>query len=351
MNLDVRERLLTALRWGEPDRVPLTVYEHILPRGLHERLLREAGVGLVMRPPVHRVIRRQVEVLTREYWEEGRRRMRRTLRTPIGEVYQTMDMEGPYDSSLPWIREHFVKGPEDYRVMEFVIRDEVYEDNFATIREAQRRLAGDGLVYIRLAKSPMQEIIYQIMGLEQFGLDFHFHRDLYDSLYQTMAERYEELYDLAAACPAEVILLGDNITADVVGEQRFREYIAPVYKRLRVRLAGSDKLVAVHMDGRLRPLVKAIGEAEFDIVEALTPPPMGTVSVAEAREAWRGKALWLNFTSSMHLASETEIVEHTRQLLEEAGSKRGFAIGVTESAPVPALEKSLAAIGRVLRDY
>ncbi|MDA8216263.1 MAG: hypothetical protein M0Z94_01450 [Dehalococcoidales bacterium] len=348
--MEIRERILTALNWGVPDRVPLTIYEPPFPRGEVERLLRESGVGLIARLPVHKVERRQVEVIDRDYWEHGRRFIRRTLRTPIGEVSQLLEPDSPYENFQPWIREHFIKGPEDYRVMQYVLGDEVFHDNYDQIREAGRRMGADGLVIVRLAKSPMQEMLYQMMGLERFGLDYHFRRDLFDSLYHTMLERYEELYTLAAGSPVEVVQLADNITADVVGEERFRDYIAPVYKRLRERLSASGRLLAVHMDGRLKPLLRAIGQAEFDIVEALTPPPVGTVSVAEAREAWKGQALWLNFTSSMHLESAEAIEEHTRQLLAEAGNKRGFVIGVTEAAPVQALEKSLRVIARVLNE-
>ena len=43
--------------------------------------------------------------------------------------------------------------------------------------------------------------------------------------------------------------------------------------------------------------------------------------------------------------------EQAKKLLEEAGSKRGFAIGVTEDAPVEALENSLGIISRVLQEY
>lgn len=349
--MDIRERLLTALSWGEPDRVPLTIYEHNLSRGEKERILREHGVGLITRLPAHTVERRQVEVTTREYWEKGRRLLRQTLRTPVGEVWQTLDPEGPYHSFQPWIKEHFIKGPDDYRVMEFIVRDELYHENFNAVREAQRRLGGDGLAYIRLGKSPMQEMLYQMLGMEQFSLDFAFRRDLFDSLYHTMCQGYEELYGFAASSPVEIILMGDNITADVVGEPRFRQYLAPVYKRIKERLAGTGKLLAVHMDGRLKALLRAIADAEADIVEALTPPPMGTVSVAEARQAWSDKALWVNFTGCLFIAPPEEVEEHTRQLLAEAGSKRGFAIGVTEAAPMEALERSLAVIARVLDDY
>jgi ethanolamine utilization protein EutP (predicted NTPase) len=52
----------------------------------------------------------------------------------------------------------------------------------------------------------------------------------------------------------------------------------------------------------------------------------------------------------MHIEPPEVIEEHTRQLLEEAGTKRGFAISITEDAPVEALEKSLAVISRVLQE-
>lgn len=347
--MDARERILTALTWGEPDLVPLTIYEHDFPRGATERLLRNRGLGLVMRPAVHRVERRKVEIVTREYWEGGKRLLRNTIHTPVGEVWQTVDPEAAYGST--WILEHYIKGPDDYRVMEFMVRDELYHDNYAFLREAQRRMGGDGLVYVRLAKPPIQEMLYYMMGMERFALDYHYRRDLFDSLHSAMLERFDELCDLAADSPVEVILIGDNLTSDVVGTERYRNYFLPVYRRLREKLSGTGKLTASHMDGRLSALKDEIAGAELDVIEALTPPPMGDLSLRDARAAWPRKALWINFTSSMHIASPEAIEEHTRELMEEIGTKRGFAIGVTENAPVEALERSLGVISRVLADY
>lgn len=349
--MDIKERTLTALNWGEPDRIPLTVYDWMLPRGATGRLLRESGVGLILRLPAHLVEHRQVEIISREYWENGRKLIRKTIHTPVGDVWQTLepDISG-YEPNF-WIKEHFIKKPEDYRTMEFYLRDPVYRDNYEAIREANRRIGGDGLVYVRVAKVPVQEMLYQMMGMERYSFDYYDHRDLFDSLHNTMLERYEDLYKFAAGAPAEILLLGDNITSDVVGEERFRSYCMPVYKRLKECISGTGKKLAVHMDGRLAGLKRPIAEAEFDIVEALTPPPMGDVSIKMARESWPQKALWINFTSSMHIAKPEVIEAHTRQLLEEAGSKRGFVIGVTEDAPFEALERSLGIISRILRDY
>ncbi|OGB92949.1 MAG: hypothetical protein A2Z31_10575 [candidate division NC10 bacterium RBG_16_65_8] len=348
--MDHKTRILTAMTWGEPDRIPLTVYDWMLPRGMTERLLRTAGVGLIVRLPGHRVRHREVEIISREYQEHRRTRIRRTIKTPVGEAWQTLEPDPAYETSN-WIHEHFIKGPDDYRVMEYYYRDMVFRDNFDAVRETQRRVGGDGLVMLRIAKSPVQEMLYQMMGLEQFAFDYQERRDLFDSLHATMAKRYEELYDFAAASPAEILQLGDNIYSDVVGRERFRRYLMPEYRKIMTRIKGSGKRLAVHMDGNLKSLQADIAEAAFDIVEAITPPPMGDVSIGEARASWPGKALWINFTSSMHIEPPDIIEAHTRALVKDAGTKRGFGISVTEDAPVAALEKSLAVIARVLEDY
>jgi len=346
--MDSRERILAAMTWEEPDQVPLTIYDWMVPRGAAERQLRELGLGLIHREPAHTVEHRQVEFSAREFWEGGTRLVRRAIHTPVGEVTQVQEPGGAYGTT--WTREHFIKRPEDYRVMEFVWRDAIFHDNYQTIREQREALGGDGLVMVRVAKGPIQEMLYQMMGMERFAIDLYERRDLVDSLYDLMVRRYDELYDLAAEAPAEILQSADNITSVVVGEERFRRYCMPLYERHMQRLAGTGKRLCVHMDGKLRRLIQPIAESRFDIVEALTPAPMGDVSVKEARAAWPDKALWLNFTSSMHVAPSEAIAAHTRQLIEEAGTKRGFAIGITEDVPAEHVVRSLGAIAKAIRE-
>jgi uroporphyrinogen-III decarboxylase len=202
---------------------------------------------------------------------------------------------------------------------------------------------------IRVAKGPIQEILYQMTGLERFAIDYHERRECIDSLYEVMVQRYDEMYELAAEAPAEILQSADNITSDVVGVERFQRYCVSCYERHQRSIAGSGKRLAVHLDGRLRSLKDAIAAAPFEIVEAFTPAPVGDVTVAEARAAWPDKALWLNFTSSMHLQPEETIAAHTRQLIEEAGTKRGFGIGITEDIPAEHCARSLRAIARAIQ--
>ncbi|HUV08834.1 MAG TPA: uroporphyrinogen decarboxylase family protein [Spirochaetia bacterium] len=349
--MTVRERILAAMFWEEPDEVPLTVYEIIMKRGETARLLRDRGVGLIYRLPAHRLEHREVEIVQKEYWEKGRRLLRRTFKTPVGEIWQTLEPdEVAYDTNT-WIKDHFIKRPEDYRIMEFVVRDARYHDNFEALNQSIRRIGDDGLVYVRIAKSPIQEILYQMAGVERFSYDSYDCPERIDSLHEAMLTRYEELFELAAGSPVEIVLLGDNITGDIVGKERFRKYLLPVYSRAKHWLEGTGKRLASHMDGRLASLKEVIREADVDIIEALTPPPMGDLSVAEARRLWPDKALWLNFTSSMIIASPAAIEEHTRELLEQAGSRRGFGISITEDAPEEPMHRCLDTVLRVLKEY
>jgi hypothetical protein len=55
--------------------------------------------------------------------------------------------------------------------------------------------------------------------------------------------------------------------------------------------------------------------------EAFTPAPDTDMSVADAHAAWPGKVLWINYPSSLHIASAARIREETRRLVREGRRK------------------------------
>ena len=67
--MNARERILAAMAWQEPDQVPLTIYDWMIPRGSAERELREMGLCIITRLPAHRVEHREVQYHTQEYWQ------------------------------------------------------------------------------------------------------------------------------------------------------------------------------------------------------------------------------------------------------------------------------------------
>ena len=66
-----------------------------------------------------------------------------------------------------------------------------------------------------------------------------------------------------------------------------------------VRSAG--KLISAHYDGSIRPYLSLLADIDIPIIEAFTPPPMGDLTVAEAKAAWPDKVIWVNFPGSLYL--------------------------------------------------
>jgi hypothetical protein len=86
------------------------------------------------------------------------------------------------------------------------------------------------------------------------------------------------------------------------------------------------------------------------VVEAFTPPPDCDLSVGEARAAWPGKVLWINFPSSIHLAEPAVIRSTTETLLREAAPGDRFLIGITEDIPADRWAISLSVILDVIEE-
>jgi len=97
-------------------------------------------------------------------------------------------------------------------------------------------------------------------------------------------------------------------------------------------------------------LVACVAETPIDIIEAFTPPPDGNLPLDRARDAWRGKAIWINFPSSVHLAEPERIKQVTREIVAQAAPGNAFALSVTENIPASVGARSLRAIAEALAE-
>jgi hypothetical protein len=350
MPLSPRARIRSALLGQEGDQVPLSIYWFMLPRGDVERRLRNQGLAIVERVPLFHVEMPNVQVLTREYYENGVRTVRETVRTPVGEVHAVKSLDPSYGTSW-WNAEWYIKERDDYRVLEFMVRDMVYRPEFEAFRLAERRAGEDGFVIGNTEYSPMNKLIYDWMGIEQFSLDLALNPDALLSLYDLFREKQREMFRLCAESPAELVIYCGNIHADVVGRERFEQYYIPCLNEMADTLHEAKKLCACHLDAKMKSLVKAVGQSRIDVVEAFTPVPTCDVTVREARAAWPDKVLWINFPSSLHIATAERIRAETVEILRQAAPGDRFLIGVTEDIPEGAWRTSLSAISQTVQEY
>lgn len=146
--------------------------------------------------------------------------------------------------------------------------------------------------------------IYTYLGVETFCVEWLERRDDLLGLYAALHERDRRAYEVVADSPHQVLQYCGNVSPEIVGLPRFEQYVLPHYEELAEVLHRRGKLLLVHLDANCKLLGSAIAASGIDIVEAFTPAPDTDLSLAEARALWPEKTLWLNFPSSVHLASD-----------------------------------------------
>jgi len=347
--MDARTRILNALR-GEPtEGVPWSCYPGIVPTGQLERELRNRGMAVVVSVPVCLREMPNVEVIEREAWEDGQRSIFRTFRTPVGEVNEKRRVEEGYGSQ--WIVEYMIHSPQDYRVVEFMVRDTRLIENHDAIAELERDLGGDGLALAWATRSPYQQMYIELMGIERLALDRVDGLSEFQSLREALEDQHRAIYHLAARSPATLVWCPDNVTDFVAGGEVFESYYVPYYNSFAQMLHEGGKIMVTHMDGRLGSLVEAIGRTEIDVVEAFTPPPMGDLAISKAKAAWPDKVIWANFPGSVFMREVGEIRDFTLRLLREAMPGGRFILGVTENIPQAVRDRSLLAMADGIAEY
>lgn len=349
-----RERVEAVLLGRPVDRIPFTAYENKTCPSEAEREMRNNGMCILERRISTYAMENPAVSEEATYYRgaDGFSRRRRVIRTPKGDVTEVSRIIVGHKRiplhSLPWIEEFFFKGPEDYAPLEYMVRGREYQPTYEEFRRAQEEAGGDVLLVQALGKTPLQDLIYNIMGVEQFAIEWHTRRDELLRLYDALVEDRRKTYPIIADSPILMATYGGNISPEIVGAARFRDYIAPHYNELSEMLHERGKMTMVHFDGPCRPIAGAIGDLKIDCVEAFTPLPTGDMSLAEARAAWPDKIIWLNFPSAVHLEDDATVEAVTRELLSEAGTGEQLLFGITENVPEHRWQPSFLAIQRVL---
>lgn len=330
-NVTPRERVEGALRWETPPVVPFTMYESMIPQCAAEREMRNRGMCIVRRDvPVFRTRRPDVRVITEEIRRDGRDMVRTVYETPHGPLTTLHEPAG----FTSWYHERMFKSPEDYRRILFLLENEVYEPCYDVFAEAERQAGGDIIFRAGFGLEPLQTCISDVyIDTEAFAVEWMVNRDEILRLYEAVAANRRRIYPLVAASPALHANYGGNVTPEIIGLDTFERYYVQHYNEAAEIMHKHGKLIGCHFDANCRLLSGAIAATALDYIEAFTPAPDTDMSLADARAAWPGKVLWLNFPSSLHLRPDAEVEEATVRMVQELDAVNGLIVGITENIP------------------
>ena len=327
--ISIQERLHAFWAGERPDEIPYTIYQWEQQAAKDDprwQPMFDDGLGVVSHLSAFRSHTPGLEVVYTDYEENGDKVRRETQKTPVGEIYQTW-VNG-------WHHRYLVQAPEDYRVMEWIARNTVFEPDYERYEANIAALPRWGVPLSCVGRTPLQTMLVDNAGIEHFAYHLFEYEEEILSLYEAMLENFRRIVHLVAGAPGRFVSNLENFTAESLGPKRYEKFLLPVYEECFPVLHQAGKIVGSHYDGRTKSCRELIARAPIDLIESLTEPNEGDQTLAEARAVWPEKLFWCNIRVGDYQLPPAKLRERVLGMVA-AGAPDGkrLAFEVSEHLP------------------
>ena len=326
--MSFQERINAVLHGERPASggVPFAPYDVLVPRGDFERELRNRGMGLCLRPEG---IWSEMPEVRVEHRSEGE--VSYTIHhTPVGSVQSGWRAHVGRISADESVQvEWMIKEVADFEPVIFMIENAVYHPDYEGFLSHVRDVGTDGIVRLG-APQPAYDATQDYFSLADWAQIQHEHPAEFTRLLEALERQRERIMPLLVQAPAEFVGLGS--LSGIFGPRQYEKHVLPFYERYVPQFLEAGKLPALHAhNSNLRAFADLVRRTGCPVIEAFTPPPVGDLSVAGAREAWGPEVvIWVNFPETLFWLGKQETYDYTVDLLkQDAGSGR-LVIGMTE---------------------
>lgn len=252
--------------------------------------------------------------------------------TPVGTIQRVTLDSVSKPRAIEWTIEHFIKEPRDYKIRQWIVEHTEPIAQYDAFDELAEKETDYSLTTVGGGRTPAMSIMVDYAGMARFSLDLASEAEELFDLYEAQKTLFLECNRLIAEGPGRFFVWGENLTAPMLGPNRYRDLLLPIYKEAVPVLEAGGKRVGVHYDGQLRSITNEVAESPFHILHSLTEPPEGDMMLDECRAAWPDKTLWVNVNLDLYNLSEAELRDAIIAMRERAG-KKGLALGISEDVP------------------
>ena len=360
-----RERILAILRGKQPDQVPWfgdldywansLIRRSLKPEGFissddYIKWHRDLGVGFYLQGYFpYKQIFDKCEV--RE-WNEDRRHYKEII-TPLGSVREcweylpTSFSEGPI--------EHFMKSEDDIPVMKFIYENCRFEPDYDFAHQRLKQVGDQGVVLCYLPKSPFMHLLALEAGVVTVTLYALTMPEEFQDLLNTMKSAFDQAAQIAVDSPAEVLMIPENLSSEMVGPELFQLYMHDYQKEWTGKIKAKGKYSLIHIDGTLGGLIKLEAKVGFTVLEALTPYPVGDLKwedlagiIGDSKSILWGGIPGVYFTASV---SDEEFDRHLKHLLSIMVKVPRYVLGVADQVPPDGLESRVRRVGELVNEF
>ncbi len=285
-------------------------------------------------------------------WNEGHKRYKE-INTALGSVRECWEyMPGSYTEGP---LEHFLKGAEDLPILKHIYENTRFEPDYDFAHTRIQQVGDQGVVLCYLPKSPFMHLLALEAGVMSVTMIALTVPDDFQDLLEVMKMAFDQAAQIALESPAEVLMIPENLSSEMVGPEFFELYMRPYQEEWTTKIRESGKHSYIHIDGSLAGLLKEEASVGFTVLEALTPHPVGDLKweeladfVGDSKSILWGGIPGAYFTANV---SEEEFERHVKRMIEIMVKEPRYVLGVADQVPPDGLEERVRRVGELVEQY
>ena len=177
----------------------------------------------------------------------------------------------------------------------------------------------------------------------------------FQDLLEVMKHAFDQAAQIAVESPAEVLMIPENLSSEMVGPEFFELYMRAYQEEWTTKIREAGKYSYIHIDGTLAGLLKQEASVGFSVLEALTPHPVGDLKWEDLADyAGDSKSiLWGGIPGAYFTpnVSEEEFERHVIGIIEIMLKEPRYVLGVADQVPPDGLEESVKRVGELVEQY
>ena len=274
-------------------------------------------------------------------WTEGRLKLvRRTFHTPAGTVTDVTRFPPPGDADFgvapnPSRIEFLVKGRNDFNAVRHLLPPPKDACDFSACRDTEARLGDNGLLLVQIL-SPVCHRAGHACSMEDLMVWYHTDRAFFDAVFAFFRDQMLEEVKLIMEAGFRYVFANYYYDSLSVGWSPtiWRDVFQPALAELCGMVHGCGGMVNLYDDGKCSGILEMVADAGVDVIQTLTPPPVGDIDLADAKRRIGERVCLMGYVDLLYVLKmgTPELVERTvKEAIETAAPGGGFILGTSDS--------------------
>jgi hypothetical protein len=361
--LNHRERILAVFQGRQVDKVPWNIRHEYwyyvakksgkLPKKYEDMSLADVcmDLGASWRCYSGYFVKNAVEVVYGDdvqfLVERNGNLVRTTIKTPAGSLQEVAKTDEWGLSSRK--EEYVLKSAKDFKAFSYLLDSVKVRFNRQVYDELERDLKGQGIVMFFFPRSALQALILNYMGLTRTMrfLYIEGHNRLEEIM--DAIERYnDKFFELMSNSPIEIFNLGENIDVRLTSPRLFEKFCLPIYQKRCEYLHKRGKYVHIHVDGYAKPLLPLLRRSGVDGVEALTPEPVGDMTIEDIAKEFKDEIVVLDGIPFLLFLPDVPFETLEKLVRKIVKAIPRLILGISDELPPPADIEKVRMVSKLL---